>query len=149
MIGVTIAHQLPGRIRLRIPEKRGDDAFFRQLREVAGSVPGIRQVEVNHRTGSVLVLHDPDVPLLAMSEAVGLRLETDTGTRPIVEQVGGGLQQIDTALRSVAGGQLDLRGVALIGLLGFGLYQLARGEVLAPAATLFWYAFALTQLRTV
>jgi hypothetical protein len=43
---------------------------------------------------------------------------------------------------------LDLRSAAATGLFALGTVQLLRGQVLAPAVTLFWYGLeGLTQLR--
>lgn len=143
MTVAQIAHQLPGRVRMRIPEKRGDSQYFEQLRQAVGAVPGVKQVVVNPLTASVLVLHDDALPLGQLAAQWGLKLAA--APPQVVERLGSGLQTMDSTLRGVSSGQLDLRGTALLGLLGMGLYQAAQGEVLAPAVTLFWYAFALSQ----
>jgi hypothetical protein len=49
---------MPGRIRLRISRLKQNPAFGQVLLERLSAVQGIRRVEVNPVTGSVLVLYD-------------------------------------------------------------------------------------------
>ena len=43
----------------------------------------------------------------------------------------------------LSGGRLDLRSAILIGLLALSVAQITRGEIMAPAVTLLWYAVQL------
>lgn len=52
-------HLTPGRLRLRLLERRGDEAFARQVEQALAPLPGVTQVRANPVTGSVLVLFDP------------------------------------------------------------------------------------------
>jgi len=49
-----VCHLAHGRLRLKIPEKRRDEAFFEAVRQQL-SRDGIKRVEVNPLTASVLV----------------------------------------------------------------------------------------------
>ena len=48
-----------GRVRLRLNTLKSRPGLATQLQEHLRSVPGIRRVEVNSRTGSVLLAYDP------------------------------------------------------------------------------------------
>jgi hypothetical protein len=65
------------------------------------------------------------------------------GELRLAESVARKAQRLDGVLRRVTGGQLDVRALAFLALAGGALYQLLRGQILAPAATLGWYAAAL------
>ena len=46
----------------------------------------------------------------------------------------------DLAVRRATSGAADLRSAVLVTLIVAGTYQLFRGNIAAPAATLLWYA---------
>lgn len=50
------------------------------------------------------------------------------------------VRRLDGAIRSLAGEEIDLASVGFVTLGAMGLYQLARGQILAPAVTVLWYA---------
>jgi copper chaperone CopZ len=52
-------HLTPGRLRLRMPERRGDERFAQQVEAALARMPGVTQARANPVTGSVLVLFDP------------------------------------------------------------------------------------------
>jgi Heavy metal associated domain 2 len=60
-----IQHQLPGRVRLRIPSMRGHAAFFTALSRQLADHPAILSVRTIPVIGSVLILHQTDFPSLA------------------------------------------------------------------------------------
>jgi Heavy metal associated domain 2 len=59
-----VAHALPGRKRLKIEERRGDEAYFNTVEKALSESPGVVAVETNFRTGSVIVHHRPDEPTI-------------------------------------------------------------------------------------
>jgi hypothetical protein len=50
-----ISHRTPHRVRLRIPSKRRDRAFFADLQRHLSDNPEIEHVDVNPATGSALI----------------------------------------------------------------------------------------------
>lgn len=78
---VELLHATPGRIRLCVPEVRSNPALVREIQEQLSGYQGVRRVEANPITGSLLVLYDPKaassvvelarlfVPELALDEA--------------------------------------------------------------------------------
>jgi hypothetical protein len=55
-----IVHHIPGRLRLKVPGAKGNAIFMDQVQAALGSVDGVREIEVNPVTGSVLVHYDPE-----------------------------------------------------------------------------------------
>lgn len=58
---VEIVHFIPGRVRLRATELRGQDAFAERIQARLAQVPGISRVDINTLTGSVLITYDGQV----------------------------------------------------------------------------------------
>src|SRR5512135_2237136 len=56
--GVELLHATPGRIRLRIPEVKSNPALAREIQKQISGYEGVRRVEANPITGSILVLYD-------------------------------------------------------------------------------------------
>ncbi len=59
-LNLKIAHQVPGRIRMKVPAGKGNEELLRQISETFGAIPGIEQVTVNPVTGSILLKYDVD-----------------------------------------------------------------------------------------
>lgn len=55
-----VAHALPGRIRLRIPEKKGDGGYFEALLAAIGACQGLAKLVINPATASVLIHYQAD-----------------------------------------------------------------------------------------
>jgi hypothetical protein len=131
----AVCHMSPGRIRVRVPAMRGDDEYFRAVERDLGARFGA--VVANSATGSILLtgagVSLSDVRDIAAEHALFALAErrptpADARTAPTV---------------------LELPAVPLTTAAVFGLLavvQLLRGQVLAPATSLFWYA--LETLRT-
>jgi copper chaperone CopZ len=56
--GVRVVHAIPGRVRLKIGEVRDNPALAWDVEEQLSRIPGVKRVEANPVTGSVLVLFD-------------------------------------------------------------------------------------------
>ncbi|HJU17502.1 MAG TPA: hypothetical protein VJ770_13670 [Stellaceae bacterium] len=142
-----ISHATPNRIRLKVPARRHDAAFFRTVENRLTGWRHVERVEVNPTTASILV-HFSD-PVALMHEAMtGNDLFQiiypqeggDPSSRPLLSRVQEAAATADGSLRHWTGGSLDLRTAVFAILLVSGLQQLALGNVAAPAATLLWYA---------
>jgi cation transport ATPase len=55
-----IAHQIRGRVRMKIPAAKGNPDLLRQISETFAAVPGIEQIAINPATGSMVVHYDAD-----------------------------------------------------------------------------------------
>lgn len=56
--GVDIVHFIPGRVRLKVQQARGNAVLAQSIEAKLGAVPGIGRVEVHAVTGSVLISYD-------------------------------------------------------------------------------------------
>ena len=68
-----VVSDIPGRVRLRLPELKGQKPLVEQCAEALGGIPGITDAQVSSVTGSILALYDTDqIPSLdALLKAVG------------------------------------------------------------------------------
>lgn len=86
-----VAHHSPGRTRLKVP--KGHRHKLHEVKDALASQPGIKHVEINHSTGSVLVHHEHSMPIFdAMHKAVetvGVDLLTALIEEESVQLMGG------------------------------------------------------------
>ena len=142
-----VRHFTMGRLRVKIPEKRRDEKFFDTVKERLAAWDSVDRVEVNPLTASVLV-HFPDLGRVFADNALRNdlftldydALEADFETPAATEWIKQRWTNADLAVRRWTSGTADLRSAVLVTLLVAGTYQLFRGNIAAPAATLLWYA---------
>ena len=126
-----VEHKLPGRVRVRIPSKRGDPAFFEAVLTKVKSHPNVRHVRANSYTGSVVIHHAGSADdILAL--AIEL-FELDDGDEKVKE-----LQAVAERSGLRLSEILDATAAATA---GFGAYQLVRRRGLGTASENFWAAF--------
>jgi hypothetical protein len=150
----TIAYQVhrtAERLRLRVPDRRHDSAFFAELSDRLSRLPGVIEVSGNPVSAGVLIRLDPtrdptreQDPIPAI-EAAGL-IRVIGGPPPLspgLTALRRAAMRIDRELEEQTGGSADLRMVAFLLLVALALGQALRGQLLAPAASLLWYAYEL------
>jgi hypothetical protein len=144
-----VAHVSHGRVRIKIPAKKNDRDYFSQLKKFLEPWPGIKKVETNPLTGSVLVLHTLDLKnsdeiktVSNYSEMLGLFkvAPTETSNTPVARSLAGGFAGLNQSVKGVTAGAVDLPTLGFFGLLSIGIWQMSRGEVAVPAITALWYA---------
>ena len=59
-MNLQIAHQVPGRVRMKIKAGKDNPELLKQISEVFGAIPGIEEVIVNPTTGSIVLHYDAD-----------------------------------------------------------------------------------------
>jgi hypothetical protein len=142
-----VSHKTGSRIRIKVPSRRKDHAFFASLAEKVSVVEGITSVEASPLTGGVLLTHtsDPDLLVDRVMAAGGLRPGRYAGTRTnLHRRISATFDGIDLALRDATANELDAGGAAFLALLGAGIYQIWRGNIAAiPWYAAGWYAFNL------
>lgn len=162
---VKIVHAIPGRIRLKVASVRDNPTLAGELQQRLTSLQGVRRVEANPQTGSVLILYEATA--FASAEAVqelaqplaeifpGLKLNDPQGwmssangsdsapslTQGIASFFAGLNKNIDAATGSV----LDLRILLPLGLFLLGLRSLLISDQ-RPLPT--WYDFLWFALGT-
>ncbi|MGO9134206.1 MAG: HMA2 domain-containing protein [Methylovirgula sp.] len=50
-----VAHHVPGRMRVKVPNAKGNDELLEEIRQTLVGVPGIHEIEINGATGSVTI----------------------------------------------------------------------------------------------
>jgi hypothetical protein len=169
-----VSHQIVGRARLRVPEKRGDANYFEAVRQKLSAEAGVEAVQVSPQTGSILIHHKgPLAPIVAAASGHDLFRIADqatvTATRPNpIKPPGAARNAVATGLSGLAlvqlargqafgsavenfwhayGSKRFLQRPALAGLFAaIGAYQLLRGRYLGSATSLFFYAMVTRQL---
>lgn len=145
-----IAHRTPGRIRIEVPSHRGDDAFFNALATRVAQSGQVTRARANPAAASLVVEYGgPLEAVLAQLANCSLQVAAAPG---VVAQDGApaGAQATRPGLpvlpRLAAGA--DLIPMTLVGAaFGIvGLVQTARGEIMLPALSAFWYAASALRL---
>lgn len=141
-------HRTGTRVRLRVPERRGDEAFFASVERAFSGAPGVRAVRVDPRTASVLVRHEGDLERLA-EHAARARL---FAWRPepsgdVLVELREHLRAADASLHARTAGRWSLDALAFYALLGAGAYQIAQGVVLPAGLALLTKALAIVERR--
>jgi hypothetical protein len=142
-----IAHRTPHRLRIKIPSQKGDEDYFSQLQKYFSRQPGVERVEVNPLTGSLLILTRAasvnPLESIASNHWFELRQEV-ANARPVSQRMLQGFRDMDAQVEKFTGGEVDIAGVAMIGLIIAGIYQVSIGNFAAPAwYTAFWYATSI------
>jgi hypothetical protein len=136
----TLAHYMPGRVRIRVNSPYRNQLFVDQIQELLKPVPGFLRLEARLLTGSVIIHYDPDrldvSSLLDMGRGMNL-IAADGGnldpTAPMRREV-----QVIQPKRS----QLDV--LVPILLLGWALKSMAsKDRSPAPWYALLWYAYQI------
>ncbi len=143
-----IVHQLAGRVRLRLPHRRKDVAFFQSAIEHLEALPGLEHAKANPATGSLLVEFDEGSEVFASLKTY-LRAQDiaiDYGDPPMAAArptIKHGIKQVDDYIGLLSEQATDLRSIGILFFLALSVLQMARGQILAPASTLLWYALYL------
>ena len=141
----VVSHRTGTRLRIKVLSKRRDDAFFASLAERLSAFEGVRSVEVNPLTGSVLINHESEAERIIETSAKAGLLSIG-GPRSVPTHLHQRLSKtfgdMNGAMRHASGNELDLGGVAFLALIGAGIYQISAGNAAAiPWYTAAWYAF--------
>lgn len=150
----SVCHESAGRLRIKIASCRGDAGYFEK---VVKSLSGLRKfatLSANPHTGSLLFTGDNldtgKIAAYSREHALFELTTAQTPSPPIMHSLVQPVASIDRSLRTVTGGKIDLPTGIFLGLLGSGIYQLARGRFSAPPwYTAFWYAFGLFSMYVI
>lgn len=163
--GVKIVHAIPGRIRLKVTSVRDNPTLAGELQQRLTSLQGVRRVEANPQTGSVLILYEATA--FASAEAVqelaqplaeifpGLKLNdpqswmssaNGSGSTPSLTQgIASFFVGLNKNIDAATGSTLDLRILLPLGLFFLGLRSLLISDQ-RPLPT--WYDFFWFALST-
>jgi hypothetical protein len=131
-----VEHELPGRVRLRVPSKRRDTEWFRSVIQHLANDPNVHEASANPETGGILLRHAGPVDQIAL-------LAPDNGIVDVHRLV----RRATPAARPevLPSGDASLLDAAAIGLTGLGVYQLSQGRILGNAVEHFWSAYGASR----
>lgn len=136
-----IVHQTDGRVRLSIPERRGDALYFTALQDRFSGIGQVHRVSTNPVTGSVLLEFTGNLDEVmraadgaAMFEFAAAAKREDAGQRGAAPVT---YTELMMRLRA-----LNLSPMLLAAgiFTAMGVLQTMRGKVMIPAISAFWYA---------
>jgi copper chaperone CopZ len=153
-----VAHHSAHRTRLRLPKLHRQKHKLNAVKKRLEKVPGVREVEVNERTGSILVHHDEakegalesfgsaieEVALEAFEALLDLEGETVPGLSIISNTLKERLSGLDTRVASATGNWFDLKTLVPLGFVGLALFKTLKDKALwneVPAFVLLYYAY--------
>ena len=142
-VQAEIVHRLPGRIRLRLRERRGDTAYFASLSEDLGGCDGVERVKANPATGSILIEFSGLAENLARQlghHGVSLRPQSAPAAESRPQPVAGNGNARPFHLVS----NQEINPMFMLGTMFavMGIVQTLRGKILVPAVSLLWHAMA-------
>lgn len=138
-----LSHMISGRARLKVPSKKGDSVYFKSLQEQFSGYSGIQAIKVNPLTGSILIFHSEDIKKIAIyAQDMNIfklknKKYNPTKLRNTISKV---FKDMNKKIVNITGGDMDTADIVFLALLGLGIYQISRGNFVAPAwYTAFWY----------
>ena len=145
-----IGHMITGRLRLKIPGRKGDRSYLGAVVKELSSVPGIEQVTMNPDTAGILIIHKLEMEELRKNITLSDHFRLGPLPEPQTEKYGPGsfhgdvkscFSGVSREIERLTGRTLSIGEMAFLGLLGAGTLQIGRGNLIAiPWYTAFWYA---------
>ena len=146
---LQIAHQVPGRIRLKIPSAKGNPDLLEEVKATFEALPGIDQITVNPVTGSVILQYDVDrhdefhggfqyhynqampnghkppadkIDELArkISEEAEFLAEHSHAAKATVKF----FKDVDREIKIASGNLIDLKILLAVGIVGFSIFEI-------------------------
>jgi Heavy metal associated domain 2 len=147
MNGIHVVHDIPGRLRLRLPRF----ARVEGLREAVATQPGVTDCTWSARTGSILVRYRPEAtgpPALVESVVrhTGLEAppEDPTGPERPSPGVAAVFGEVDRRVRRMTGDRAGLGGLIPMALTLWAVGEIVRGRAAPlPWSSALWYAHGL------
>jgi hypothetical protein len=144
-----IAHRIGDRVRVRIPERKGDAAYFMRVERDLSACERVMYVEANPLTASILLRYtgaNDDLRRDAINLGLFAIEEMPPSVNPVLTATSDRIDQLDRFLQRSSNGSFNLLEVAFVGLIGASIVQVLRGQALGPASTLLAHALAILAL---
>jgi hypothetical protein len=158
-----VAHQVPGRLRMKVSSAKGNPELLKQIGETFSAIPGIERVSVNPATGSVVLHYDTDrhdefrggfdrhyqstsaqccSPPNTEMDVLARKIEDEAdflaqnshSAKAVVDL----FKKFDREIKLASGNTVDLKIVLALGIIGFTVF-----EVGASAATPIWLTLTI------
>jgi hypothetical protein len=167
-MNLKIEHQIPGRVRMKIPAGKGNADLLKQISEIFAVIPGIEEVTVNPTTGSVVLhydtdrhdefhgsfqqhyaahsgahagtngMHGADTELDKLTNSIEAEAEFLASHSHSARVVVDFVKMLDREVKRATNNTVDLKIVFAIGIIGLTVF-----EVGATAATPVWVTLAI------
>jgi hypothetical protein len=168
-VKLQIAHQVPGRIRMKVPSAKGNPAMLEEIQKAFSAIPGIEQVAINPETGSVVLRYDADRhddfhagfahrfnehhaspahhrPPTNEIDALARKIEEEAeflaDHSNAARAVVEFCRHCDREIKIATGNVMDLKMVLCVGIVGFMIFEIG-----AAAATPVWVTLTLFGLN--
>src|ERR1700678_1824947 len=148
-MNVQVAHQVPGRIRLKVPNVKDNPELVDQIKQMFHVIPGIEDVTVNPTTGSVVLCYDtdghdrpPTNEIDALANKIGQEAEFLAEHSHTARVIVDYFKHFDEQIKLATGNVVDLKIVLALGIAGFTIF-----EVGASAATPVWVTISIFALN--
>lgn len=141
-----VVHTMPGRMRLRVPDHKGDSAYFARVEQKLMGAAGITNIVTSPLTASVLVLFSGDESAVleaAVERELFQRAPDATAEPSLLALASKRMDRFERTVDEVTTGRFNLFELLFTGLVGAALLQAIRGQLLGPSSTLLSYAVAL------
>ena len=160
-----IAHHIPGRIRVRVPDAKGNPRLLREIGDKISQVAGVESVESSALTGSFLIRYDPKLygelgrrlngsgdsampfelttpkPAATHSRARSRRRKPSHRRSHVASAVSDAFAEFDDAVRDATDNLLDLKVLLPAVAAAFGLMVLPRSASTPLWLTLMIFSF--------
>ena len=73
---VSVVHQTPGRIRIRVPRLNTDKMYAPRLQSLIESMDNVSSIRINVRAASVVISFPPGIPGLEFAKRITKTIET-------------------------------------------------------------------------
>jgi Heavy metal associated domain 2 len=164
-LNLQIAHQVRGRLRMKIRAGKGNPDLLKQISETFGVIPGIEQITVNPTTGSIVLHYDADRhdefygtfqhhygahrqdrPPSTEIDELTRRIEDEAeflaGRSHSARAVTDFVKKVDRKIKTGTNNTIDLKIAFAFGIISFMVL-----EVGATAATPVWVTLAIFTLN--
>lgn len=151
-----IVHQMEGRIRLRVPEMRGETTYFQKIEDKISELEDVYIVSTRPLTGSILIEHDGMTletlgqwaeknQLFEFTEPTPLK-HSDASIAQLTQHR---LERIDNILKQGSEGRFDLLSLLMMMAIGLLINEFINGRLAAGSFALVWYALDAAGISTI
>jgi hypothetical protein len=151
-----IVHQMEGRMRLRTPDMRGENTYFKKIEDSMAQLDDIYAVSTRPLTGSILIEHDgittealgkwaEENQLFELSEPAPLK-HADASIAQISQHR---LNRLDEMLKNGSEGRFDLLSLLMLMSIGLIVNEFLNGRLAAGSFALVWYALDAAGISTI
>jgi hypothetical protein len=166
-LNLAIAHQVPGRIRLKIPSAKGNADLLEQIKDTFGVIPGVENIDINPMTGSVVLFYDvdrhdefhgafqeqhggraaeqhrpPNSEIDDLADKIEREAEFLADHSHAARLVVDFFKQVDRQIKIASGNTIDLKIVLAVAIIGFTVFEVGAG-----AATPVWVTLVIFSLN--